>query len=69
MLSKIARQIYVELLGVPSREETLERCIKERLDNTDELYNRQIELAYNYLMSRDNLKVVKTMARESKKDI
>ena len=69
MLSKIARQIYVELLGVPSREETLERCIKGKLDNTDELYNKQIELAYNYLMSRDNLKVVKTIARESKKDI
>ena len=59
--------MYVELKVIPSRKETLEKCVQNRLANSEDIYNEQIRLAYSYLLSRDNLKVAKTIVRENKK--
>lgn len=67
MLIDTLREISKELGSLPSRKDTLTKCITQKLNNSKELYQHQIRKAYEYLLMRDNLKVVKTLARESKK--
>ena len=67
MLIDTLREISKELSSLPSRKDTLAKCIAQKLNNSVELYQHQIRKAYEYLLMRDNLKVVKTLARERKK--
>ena len=59
--------MHLDIKLIPPREETLKKCIQNRLLNSEDIYNEQIRLAYKYLLSRDNLKVAKTIVRENKK--
>lgn len=65
--SQVVQELAIKIKSLPSRQETLVKCIEEKLAHSEDMYNSQIQEAYNYLLSRDNLKVVKTIAREDKK--
>jgi len=64
---KIVYELATKIENLPSRKETLEKCVEEKLLFSDTMYKEQIEESKKYLLSRDNLKVVKTIARENKK--
>ena len=65
--SQIVNDLATKLNSLPSRQETLKKCIQEKLQYSEEMYLSQVEKARNYLLSRDNLKVIKTIVRENKK--
>lgn len=56
-----------EIGSIPPRQDTLSCCIERKLLHSDDMYNSQVMEAYNYLLSRDNLKVIRTIARENKR--
>lgn len=56
-----------EIGSIPPRQETLSHCIERKLLHSDDMYNSQVMEAYNYLLSRDNLKVIRTIAKENKR--
>lgn len=60
-------QIHKEISSIPTRDETLNKCIKSKLLNSDNMYIAQINKAYKYILSRDDIKVSKTIIRENKK--
>ena len=64
---KIVNELHLILTTLPKRKETLTSCIVDKLSHSEEMYNQQINDAYKYLLSRDNLKVVRTLAKENKK--
>lgn len=65
--TKIVNDLNLRLKTLPKRKETLVKCIQDKLLHSEDMYNEQIQEAYKYLLSRDNLKVLKTIARENKK--
>jgi len=65
--SQVVQELAIKINSLPSRQETLTKCVEEKLVHSEDMYNSQVQEAYNYLLSRDNLKVVKTIARENKK--
>lgn len=65
--TKIVNDLNLRLKTLPKRKETLVKCIQDKLLHSEDMYNEQIQAAYKYLLSRDNLKVLKTIARENKK--
>ena len=50
------------------KDELMKACIESKLAASEEEYNRTLELTQEYLLSRDNLKVLKTIEREQKKE-
>lgn len=64
---QVVKDLATRLDTLPSRKETLRKCVEEKLLHSEEMYLKQINDARDYLLSRDNLKVVKTIARENKK--
>ena len=50
------------------KEELLQACIESKLAASEEEYTKTLELTQEYLLSRDNLKVLKTIEREQKKE-
>lgn len=58
--------LAIKLMRLPNRQETLERCISEKLRHSEDIYNEQLKEAYEYLLSRDNLKVVRAIAKARK---
>lgn len=64
---QIVNDLATKINSLPSRQVVLKKCIQDKLKFSETMYLNQIKEARNYLLSRDNLKVVKTIARENKK--
>ena len=45
------------------RDELFKECVQRKLDLSLERYNNEIELIYNYLLSRSNIKVMRNIAK------
>lgn len=69
MFSEIVREMRQDLKNIPSREKTLSNCIQNKLTYTEEMYKEQMDKAFEYICSRDNLKVIKTIARMKQEEL
>lgn len=68
MLVQTLLKIKEDLLKIPKSNKTLEKCIKNRLAISEDTFKESKESVVNYILSRDNKKVIKTLAREAKKN-
>lgn len=62
---------YVIKVTTPSklkRPTLFAKCVEEKLANSEAVYQRAVKAAADYILSRDNLKVLKTLEREQKKE-
>ena len=59
MVAELGRSIS----EIPSRGSTLMSCIESKLRNSYDMYNEKLQEAFDYLLSRDNLKVIRTISR------
>ena len=62
----IVEGLSLRLATLPSRKQTLSYCIQSKLQHSYDMYNDELQDSFGYLLSRDNLKVVKTMARQKR---
>ncbi len=67
MLKDIISELKHYLYNIPTREQTLGVCIKDKLDKSYDNYATNLEKTYKYLLYRSNIKVLKTIDREQKK--
>lgn len=61
--------IMDDLNKMGPRFSLMESCIQRKLDNSYDLYNKEIERICMYLLSRSNSKVIRTMSKENAKEI
>lgn len=59
--------ILDSLNSLPTREEVFKESINEKLKVSEDCYETLMNDIHNYILMRDNLKVIKAMARLSKK--
>jgi len=54
-------------LNTVSRESVLKKCVEKKLTMSEENYNTQMAILSKYLLSRDNLKMLKALAKIKEK--
>lgn len=65
--AEILKDFKDRLYSLPSKQEVMSIVIKEKLDNSYNNYKNNLEKTYNYILSRNNLKVLRTLKREADK--
>lgn len=63
MFKKVLYNILGDLNNFKSREAVYAECVSDRLNRDVNLYNKDLELACNYLMSRSSLKVLRNISK------
>ena len=66
-LSETIAKFKQDLYNLPSKEVTLKLAIADRLEGAQEAYLENIEKNFNYLLTRNNLRLLKTIKREQKR--
>lgn len=66
-MNNILYNIRSELKKIPSRKETLERCVKERLDSSVLQHQYSVKRVCDYINSRDSIKVLRQVKVHEKK--
>ena len=67
-LKNILYNIVHDLSKIPDADITINNCVKHRLENSYDQYNHAIKSIYNYILTRDNLKVIKAISKMKKKE-
>lgn len=67
MIADIIAGIKKDLYSIPTREQTLKMAVTEKVEHARELYLRNIEKNFNYLLTRNNLRLLKTLKREQQR--
>lgn len=67
MFANVIKDFKERLYKLPSKSDVFQGCVKEKLDNSYEMYLFNLKKMYNYLLYRSNLKVLKTINREEEK--
>ncbi len=65
MLTDVINTIKEDIYNLPSKDKTLKVTISEKIENANEIYLRNIERNFNYLLTRNNLRLIKTLKREA----
>ena len=66
-LTQIIARLKETLYSLPSKEETLKISVTERVEGAHEIYVENIQKNFNYLLTRNNLRLLKTIKREQKR--
>ena len=56
--------IISEVNSFKDRQELFENCVSRKLNLSFERYNNNLEIAYEYLLSRSALKVLRNIGKE-----
>lgn len=67
MIADIIAGIKKDLYSIPTREQTLKAAVAEKVEHAQELYLRNIEKNFNYLLTKNNLRLLKTIKREQQR--
>lgn len=63
-----AYSIKCELTNCRERYEVLFNCVEDKLNNTINCYDESLDDVCEYLLSRDNLKMMRNIARKYMKE-
>lgn len=66
MFKTVVYNISRDIDKLSSKEVTMAKCISDRLEVSLDNYEYEVQLIYNYLLSRDSLKVLKHMNKKEK---
>ena len=68
---KLENMLYNMLTDInentQSRQDTFKKCVKDKLDNSHENYDRQMVNLTKYILSRSSEKVIKTLVRVNRR--
>ena len=66
MFKTVVYNISRDINKLSSKEVTMAKCISDRLEVSLDNYEYEVQLIYNYLSSRDSLKLLKHMNKKEK---